>query len=630
MLRLMRENVGNWIIKFFLGIIVIVFVFFGFGSLGSKRDNSVASINDEPITIQEYQQAYKRAINQLQARFGKNLNDDILKALNVKQQALDSLIEDKIILAEANKLEIIVSDRELQENLLSQKAFQRDGKFDLALYKRVLGLSSMNPEIYERIQINALRNQKVRNMVLNAVNVSDMEARNWFVFQNSKVAVDYITFRPDDYTDIKPDEEQIKKLYDENKDSYKSESKRKAIYLKFSPEDYKDKVLVTDDHINAYYEQNIEEFKIREKVEARHILIKLNEDDTQEKVTQAQKKALDIYEMAVKGQDFEKLAKQYSEGPSKKTGGYLGTFEKQSMVKPFADAAFSMKAGEISKPVRTRFGWHIIKVVAKFDASTQTVAQATEKIKKDLEKRELQNLAYYAAGEAFDSVIDGDDFEQVALISNKKIIETNEFNINGKGLDFAGNSEFAKTAFDIALDNISDVKQFGDSYYLIKVVKRIDPVVQEFNLVRDSVLKDLTKTLQDEKAKEDAQGYASKAFNMKSFDSIVKEHELKVNSTKLFTRNSNVEGIGNSPDFIAASFSLNTNKPIYPKFIKTSAGYSIIAFKEIKLPEESEILENLKNIKKELSYKKQASSYQAWLSELKKDYKIKYDPKILN
>ena len=89
MLGYLRENTGNWIIKIFLGIIVIVFVFLGVGSFGTKRNNSIATINDEPITMEEYQQAYKAIVDQMRARFGKNLNDDILKALNVKQQALD-------------------------------------------------------------------------------------------------------------------------------------------------------------------------------------------------------------------------------------------------------------------------------------------------------------------------------------------------------------------------------------------------------------------------------------------------------------------------------------------------------------------------------------------------------------
>lgn len=646
MLRYLRENTGNWIIKLFLGIIVIVFVFLGVGSFGTKRNDSIATINDEPITLKEYQQAYKSIVDQMRARFGKNLNDDILKALNVKQQALDSLIEQKIILAQADKLKINVSDQELQETLLSIKAFQKDGKFNLDQYKKVLSLNALNPEIFEELQINSIRQQKIKDMVLSAVSVSDLEAKNWYLFQNTKIAVDYLLFDPKDYSDIHPDEDQIKSFYSENKDQYKSEPKIKAVYLKFSPEDYKDTVNVTESDIKEYYDLNPEQFKTPQKIEAGHILIKVNEDAEEAVVKEAEKRAQDIYVMAAdKGQDFEQLAKQYSEGPSKDNGGYLGVFEKKSMVKPFADKAFSMKAGEISTPVRTRFGWHIIKIIAKFDASTQTLAQSSEKIKKDLEQQKLQNLAYDKAGEAFDAVIDGDDFEQVALIANQNIVTTKEFSILGDGINIADNAGFARAAFELPLDDISDVKQFGDSYYLIKVVKKIDPVVQELELVKDRVRKELTAKLQTTRAKKDAQLYLTKALGVektatkkpdakkpdaKKLDQLAKDHQLNFNSTELFTRNGNVEGVGNSPEFIQAGFSLNENNTIYPETIKTSAGFYIIGFKERQLPEESEISENLNSVKDEIIWRKQAQSLQAWMAELKKQYEINYDPEILN
>lgn len=630
MLRYLRENTGNWIIKIFLGIIVVVFVFLGVGSFGSKRNDSIATINDEPITIKEFQQEYKLIVDQMRSRFGKNLNDDILKALNVKQQALDSLIERKLILAQADKLEIIVSKKELQENLFSIKAFRKDGIFNLDQYKKVLSLNSLNPEIFEYNQLNSMRQQKVKDLVLSTVNVSDLEARDWYVFKNTKIAVDYLVFDPDDYSDIRPDEEQIKSFYAENKDRYKSEPKLNAVYLKFSPEDYKDKIMVTDARIKDFYEQNQEQFKIPQKVEARHILIKVAQDAEEEKVNEALKRAQDIFDMAQKGQDFEELAKQYSEGPTKDNGGYLGVFEKQSMVKPFADKAFSMKAGDISEPVKTMFGWHIIKVVAKFDASVQTMAMASETIKKELEQQEMQNLAYYKAGEAFDAVIDGDDFEQVALIVNKKLVTTKDFDINGKGLEIEDNKGFATAAFSLALDAISDVKEIGGSYYLIKVVKKIEPALQAFDLVKDKVLSELTQKLQIKKAKEDAQLIVSKTSDEKTLEKLAKDNLLTLKSTELFTRNSRVEEVGNSPEFVQASFLLNENNKIHPEIIEVSSKYYVVGFKEKKIPEESEIIENIKTIKDEITWNKQSQYYQAWIDELKSQSKINYDPEILN
>jgi peptidyl-prolyl cis-trans isomerase D len=635
MLRYLRENTGNWIIKIFLGIIVIVFVFLGVGSLGSKKKNSVASINDEHISIQEYQQAYKKMVEQMRIRFGKALNDDILKALNIKQQAVESLIQERLILNEADKLEVTVSKNELQQNLVTMKAFQVDGKFNLEQYKKVLSLNSLTPETFEQDQIRSLKQQKVRGMVLDAVVVSDLEAQNFYQFQSTQMAVDYLFFNPTEYSDITPDEEQIKKFYDENKAIYKSEPQLKAVYLKFSPEDHKDKVIVSHENIKDYYEQNLASYKVPEMVEARHILIRVSEDAGEEKIADAKKRATDIYAMVSDGKDFEVLAKQYSEGPTKDTGGYLGTFDRQSMVKPFADKAFAMKAGEVSEPVKTRFGWHIIELVAKLDATTQTLEQVSETIKEQLAGQEMLNLAYYKAGEAFDSVVDGDDFEQVALIVGKKVVETKAFQLDGAGLEIADNAGFARAAFELSIGNISDVKQFGESYYLLKVVDRIEPVQQTIDIVKEKIVTELTATLQREKAKEEASLYLAKAKVTKSLENIIPEtkisdNKVEVKSTKLFKRNGSIEGVGNSSKIIQASFTLNKTDKIYSTLVETPFGYYILGFKEKKMPAESEITENLKTVKEEIKFKKQSQAFQEWLVELKKHNKITYNTQILN
>ena len=630
MLSYLRENTGNWIIKMFLGIIVIVFVFLGVGSFGSKKGNSIATVNDEPITMKEYQQTYKSIVDQYRAQFGKELTEDTLKALNIKQQALDSLINQKMMQAEADKLKIEVSAKELQDALMSFKAFQKDGVFDMNQYKAVLKRESLSPESFEHLQRISMREEKLRSILASTINVSDIEAGNWYRFLNTQTSVEYIGFDPKKYKDIHPADDQIKQYYDENKDQYKSEPKVQALYLNFVPGDYKDKVNITETQIKDYYEQHPKEFQIPETVEARHILIKIDKNAAEDAVKEAEKRALDIYDRAAKGEVFEALAQKYSEDSSKANGGYLGKFEKQQMVKPFADQAFSMKAGEISKPVRTEFGWHIIKLMSKENASDLTLNQVSEKIKQGLEQQEMQNSAYLKAGEAFDAVVDGDDFEQVARIAGKQMIETGEFTESGDGLDMPDKQEFAKTAFALTKDNISDIKQIGDSYYLIKLVQKIDPVVQELDQVKDKVIQDLSENLQKLKAKEEAQLYLGKTKDAKTLAQLAKDHNLELKTSPLFSRNGSIQEIGNSPEFIRAGFSLNENRKIFPELIETAVGYYIVGFKEKKLPDDAELSKNMENLRYQIARSKQSQAFQAWINELKKQYTIQYDPQILN
>ncbi len=630
MLRYLRENTGNWIIKIFLGIIVIVFVFLGVGSMNANKNNEVAVVNDRPITFNEFQDAYKNAVARMRQQFGNNLNDDLLKALNVKQQALNSLIDQKLMTMEAEKLKIVVSDQELQDALVSLKAFQKNGVFDMELYKQVLARNSLTPETFEVLQRNAMRETKLRDLVLSGITVTEAEAMSWYLFQNTKMAIDYIKVDPTTFTDITPSKEEIEKQYADNSDLYKSQPMRKAAFLVFSPKDHVGQANVTDEQVQTYYDQNLERFTTPEKVEASHILIKLDENADEATVETARKAAEAVYDKAAKGEDFAELAKTFSQGPSAASGGFLGIFDKKSMVKPFGDAAFAMKAGDVSKPVQTQFGWHVIKLTARFEPSVKTMEEASPAIRTELEADEQQNLAYYKAGEAFDAVVDGDDFEQVALIAKKKIMDTKEFTVTGQGLGIENSAEFAKAAFELSNDEISDVKQMGNLYYLIKVVSVIEPEKLPLEEVSDIIAQTLKIQQQNDAASKAAQDLVAKALSAESITALAKANNLTSVSTGLFSRNQPIPDINNSQEIAKAAFGLDKDKMIHPEVMEAGNIFYIIGFKEKLVPEKDQIKDGLDKVKEEMAWMKQRQSFMAWMQSIKAKATIEINTEIIN
>lgn len=630
MLRYLRENTGNWIIKIFLGIIVIVFVFLGVGSMNASKRNEVAMVNDQVITFSEFQDAYRNMVEQMRQQFGNALNEDLIKALNVKQQAVNSLVDQKILDIEADKLKIMVSDQELQDALMGIKAFQREGAFDMDLYQRVLSQNRLTPETFEVLQRRAVKNRKLREMVLSGVTVSDAEARTWYRYTNTKMSIDYIKVDPATFTEISPTAAQIKKQYEENPDLYKSLPKRRVQYLVFSPEDHKRTSGISDEQVREYYDQNIAKFTTPEQVEASHILIRVAEDADDTAVAKAREQADQVYEKAAKGEDFSDLAKAFSQGPTGPSGGYLGKFDRQSMVKPFGDAAFALKTGEISKPVRTQFGFHIIKLTDKTPESTQAFEAAKAGISKELEGQELQNLAYYKAGEAFDSVVDGDDFEQVALIAKKKVMETPEFDANGVGLSVENANEFAKAAFALVNDEISEVKQMGNKYYLIKVVEKIDPKQLPLEEVQAGIVESLTKLLQKDAAGKKAEALLKQIESKIPMADAARENKLTVTSSQLFTRNQSIQSIPGSNAIVLAAFTLDKEKPVYDKVLEAGQSFYVIGFKEKLEPEEAASSEARDKIRQELTYMKQQQYYPTWVNSLKNKAEIKINQEIVN
>ena len=630
MLRYLRENSGNWIIKIFLGIIVVVFVFLGVGSMNSSRNNSVASVNDIPITVDEFEYAYRNLVEQMRTRFQDNLTDDLLQALNVRQQALNSLIEDKLMLAQADAFDIAVTDSELQESILAIEAFHRDGQFDMEQYRQLLGLNSLTPEMFEQRQREQLKKHKLQEMVLSAVSVSDLEADSFYVFYNTEVKVDYIKVDPADVSGVTVTPEQIQSHYEKNKDRYQSDPKRKTAFIRYSPQDFQDQVSIGPDQVTAYYETHPEEFETPEQVEASHILIPVDDTADEQAVETAREKALAVFQRAVEGEDFAKLAKETSQGPSAEDGGYLGKFDRNSMIQPFSDVAFTLKPGQVSEPVRTRFGWHVIKVANRFDAQVKTLDQVAEEIETRLKQEEMQQLAYYKAEDAFDAVIDGDTLEQVALLTEKNVETTDAFDQNGTGLDLAPAFEFAQAAFDLQPRQISDIRQIGNDYFLIEVTETIDPAQLPLEAVSDRISGELEEEFRQARAKTRAENLLEAVKKEGKIAQTTLETDLTVSTTDWFTRNDTVQEIGRSDALIRAAFALTPKQPVHPEVLQTNQGFFIIAYHDRQIPEPDEIRENLTEIKTQLLQAKQGQYFQAWIDELKEKSQIDVTPGFFN
>lgn len=629
MLRLMRENTGSWIIKIILGLIVLVFVFLGMGSMGSKKASQVALVNDTPITMDAFRRSHQNVIEQMRQRFGDNLNDDLLKLLQVKKMAMDRLIEERLISQEAERLEITVSDEELQASLVSIPAFQKDGRFDIDTYKRVLSMNRLSPETFEPTHRETLRQTRVRELVLNNIKVTDMEARAWYTENATQVSIYYLFADPDQFQDITPTQDQIQTYYDKNKESYKSLPMVKAQYLRFSAADFKGKVTISPDQVEAYYLANASEFSTPARVDASHILFRVAEDADEETVNAVEKQARQVYEKAMAGEDFAELAKTYSQDGSKENGGYLGAFEKKDMVEPFGEKAFSLAVNEISEPVRTMFGWHIIKANAQFEATTRSLEDAGKDIEKKLEGVELKNAAYTAASKAFDAIIDGDDLEQAGLIAGAKVLEKGPFDASGPKDMGADARAFAQFALSLPPGEISDVKEVEDTFYILRAMDRTEPEILPLKEVAAKVTAEVKKQLQDEKARDMAKTWLDQVTPDKGLEAVAASNSITLKSTALFGRRGTIPELGQSPEIVKAAFELKENA-FHPGVLKGNDGYYLISFKEKKVPGEEEVKKHMADVMQQIKSMKQNSAYGEWIAALKEKSTIEIQPDILD
>ncbi len=622
MLSLMRKHASSWIIKFLLAAIIVVFIPWGVQRYTSERSSRVAEINGSIITLDDYRQTYANLVDQVRQSFGNSLNEELIQTLQLRKRALDQLVDRALMLQAAEKLKIQVSDKEVAESISSIGAFQTAGVFDNQRYLITLSRTQLTPEIFENQQREALTINKLQNFINGNIKVSDLEARQWYKWNNSEVNIDYVLVEPQQYKDLKPTADEIQEYFEQHKETYKTDPEVKARYLYLNPESFMAKVTVSEDDIRDYYESNLEKFKSQKTVQARHILIKVDPNAKPDEVEGARQRIENVLKLANAGQDFAELARQYSEGPTKTKGGDLGTFGRQDMVKPFADKAFSMEAGQISEPVRTDFGWHIIKVEQVNPAATRSLNEARAEIQKNLTADRSKNMAYDEAEVIYDAIFEGQNLMDVAKARGLEIRPTEFFSQKKGPRGIKNAAQFAAVAFKLPLDEASDIQDLGDGYYLIEVIETQAAQIPELKSVESNVKNDLIKEMQDAEALREAQAILSELKKGASFATVAGQFNLMPQSTGFFKRNASIPAIGYEPEVARAAFKLSDSNKLHDDVLIAQKGYFVISFAERQEPSPEGFEKEKTQIKARLQQQKAFKTVGDWLARLKDESEI--------
>ncbi|MBW2644870.1 MAG: SurA N-terminal domain-containing protein [Deltaproteobacteria bacterium] len=626
MLRLMRKHTKSTFIKIVLGAIVVVFMFWGVGSFREQRANRIAAVNGNPITYDEFRNTYNDLFELYRRQYGDRLDDNLLKVLKLKKQALDRLISQRLMVQEAKKLGLRVRKEELIRAIQDIPAFKKDGRFDQQTYLRALSHYGTAPQAFEESVQKDILITKVQRLILNTVKVSDAEALEAFKEENVKVDIDFVAFRPASVEDPKLTQEAIEAYFSKHTDQYKTPEKVKARYLSFPFKEFEKDITITENEIQNYYELNKGKFSTPETVKARHILFKVSEDASPEQVGAIKKKALKVLKEIREGGDFAALARKYSEGPTKDRGGDLGTFPRGSMVKPFEDVVFSLAPGRISDPVRTRFGWHIMKV-EKVNAPTQTpLDKVQEEIRKSLVNDGAKITAFEKANKIYEECAAACAMVDVATDYKLQLEPTVFFAENEQipGIKTQDRTNFARTAFALQGDDVSALLELSDGYYILQLIDKKNAQVPELKDVDKRVRQDLLREEKKKAAREAAEQFLAALKNGDDFYKSAKKKALDVASTGPFKRGAQIPEIGYAPSVSETAFLLSGEKPFPEDVLEAKGEYLVIHFKKKEEAKKDAFSSEKATIKARILNQKRQETFGRWLAVLKKKGEIIY------
>ena len=632
MLDRMRRHKG-WL-KWSLALVVLTFVVFYIPDFitptgaGAAPSEVLANVEGEEITVRDFQRRYTAQLQAYRNAYGSQLSEQLLRQLGIEQQILQQMVDEEAMVAEAQRQGLRVSDVEVRERILAIPAFQENGRFiGEQRYRQMLQMN--NPPLttsdFEENLRRALLIEKLRNAVTGWMTVTDPEVAEEYRRRNEKVKLDVVPLTPDAFTSqVNVADADLNAYFEKNKEKYRIGEKRRIRYALVDVDQVRQQVSISDAELDAFYKQNIAQYSTPEQVAASHILLKIEEKDE----AAVRKQAEEIAKRAKGGEDFAALAKQFSEDESNNTtGGSLGEFGRGTMVPEFETAAFAMKSGEVSDPVKTSFGYHIIKIEKSQPASTRPLTEVRSEIEDQLKWQKAQQQAESVAKGLEAQMKTTADLDRLAKERGLNVQDSTAF-LRDEPIDGLGPApEVAAQALQLADGAVSPALRVSRGWVFATVIGKEEPRVPQLTEVRDRVREDLTRERAAELAKTKAAEIATMLKGAGDFAAAAKKAGLEVKPTELITRGSPIPDLGISPEVDAAAFALPVGGVSDP--ITTATGTAIIRVADKEAVTDAQVTTGMDQVRDELVNQRRDRFFSGYMTEAKKKLEIQINQETL-
>jgi peptidyl-prolyl cis-trans isomerase D len=584
MLQSIHDKLKGWLAYVVLGAIGLVFVFWGINWTLSAPSYA-AKVNGTEISSNEVRQSYQQQLAQVERQTNAPLDEAMRN--EIKRRVLEDYVNSEALVTRADKLGYRVSDEDLLAEMARIPAFQVDGKFDKA---HALAILNAQGRSVSEIEGMFRRDVKLRQLdtalsVSSFATATELKEFRALVRQQRELA--WVTLAAAKYAaDAVPDEAAVKAYYDAHKSEYMTPETVNLRYVELSLADLSSKVSVDDAQLKAYYEEQKaktpERFSQAEQRRVSHILLAVN-DPKEDAAVKA--KADSILKRALAGEDFSKLAKEFSQDPgSANQGGDLGWSERKIFVGPFADAAFSMKVDEIKGPVKTQFGYHILKLVGIQPPSVKTFEAAKAELETEYQRNEAERLFNNAQDQLADAALqNATDIEVVAKKAGLAVQQIANFSRQdgGGALGKAPaviEAAFSQDVLDGRLSPIVEVEKGRG--VVLKATDHKVPQQKPLEAVRTEVVAAWKKQRGVELAQLAAADAVKRLNAGESFDAVAKSLGLAAQAPKFVARaDQDVPMEIRTTAFAAPK---PAQKPIYENVALANGDAAVLAFSAVR------------------------------------------------
>ena len=499
MLQNIRDNSQGWIAKTIIGIIVMLLALTGFDAIFNAASNSrnAAEVNGEEISLDELNQAMNMQRRQLAQQLGGNFDPSMLDDKLVRESSLRALIDRALLLQGARDADFAFSEAALDQMILQTPEFAVDGVFNAARFDQVIQQMG-----YTRLQFRELLKQEMligqlRAGISGSGFVTDEQIEAFARLEQQ--TRDFATMTvPAETAAVDVSNDEAREYFEKNTDRFRSPEQVVLEYLELNKESFFDQVEVSEEDIKDLYQQRIA--NLAEQRRAAHILIETEGSDD----ATAKEKIDEVAKRLASGEDFSALAKELSQDPgSANEGGDLG-FAGPGVYDPaFEEALYGLEEGQVSAPVRSDFGWHLIKLLGVQSPEIPTLESLKPELVRELKAQQVEQRFVEASKQLEDTAFESSDLLQPAQELGLSVQTTEAFGREG-GAGVAANRQVIQAAFsdEVLVDgaNSGVIELDPDTVVAVRVKEHLQPEVLPFEAVKDDIIAQLKSSKAAEQA----------------------------------------------------------------------------------------------------------------------------------
>lgn len=496
MLQNIRDNSQGWIAKTIIGLIVVLMALTGFEAIfqAASHSQDAAKVNGQTISQNELSQAVDMQRRQLMQQLGKDFDPALLDEKMLREAALKGLIDRKLLLQGAEDAKFAFSEAALDQLILQTPEFQVDGKFSAERFDAVIRQMGYGRMQFREMLAQEMLIGQLRTGLAGSSFVTDKQVEAFARLEKQTRDFAAVTFKADPAT-VKVSDEEVKAHYDQHAKEFMTPDQVVIDYIELKKAAFFDQVKVSDDELKALYEKEIA--NLGEQRHAAHILIEVND-----KTTDAQAKARieEIQQRLGKGEDFATLAKEFSQDPgSASTGGDLG-FAGPGVYDPaFEEALYALNKDQVSAPVRTEFGYHLIKLLGVEAPDVPSFASLKDKLTHELKTQQVEQRFVEATKQLEDAAFEASDLAQPAQDLGLKVHTSAAFGREG-GEGITANRAVVQAAFAAEVleegANSNGIELDPETVVVLRVKEHRKPE----QLPLEAVAKHISQQLAKEKA----------------------------------------------------------------------------------------------------------------------------------